>query len=174
MSSAMGNMLIKTGGGEDQRRKTEARSERAGKRKARDEQHRARKKAKRTNGANAPLGAHTHSTPSTPHPPREGGAAGGGGARCEGRGSSGQCRVQVRQHSGVSTARFPVSTRTLRDCLVCIGEGQLNKEPIPSRLERPVACVVLVWPEKGTKKIADVATAGEARAASECEEWRCL
>jgi hypothetical protein len=53
-------------------RNTEAHSERAGKRKAREEQHGARKKAKRTNETNSPLGAHTH--------PREGGGGGGGGA----------------------------------------------------------------------------------------------
>jgi hypothetical protein len=41
-------------------RNTEAHSERAGKWKAREEQHGARKKAKRINETNAPLGAHTH------------------------------------------------------------------------------------------------------------------
>jgi hypothetical protein len=41
-------------------------------------------------------------------------------------GSGGQGRVQGRQHSDVSTARLPVSARTLRGCLICIGEGQLN------------------------------------------------
>jgi hypothetical protein len=94
-------------------RNTEAHIERAGKRKAREEQHGARKTALRTNETMAPLGAHT--------PP----GRGGGGGQCSG----GQGRVQGRQHSGVSTARLPVSTRTLRGCL--IGEGQLNKEPIP-------------------------------------------
>jgi hypothetical protein len=51
--------------------------------------------------------------PSGHTPPRVGGGRGGG----EG-GSGGQGRVQGRQHSDVSTARLPVSTRTLRGCLI--------------------------------------------------------
>jgi hypothetical protein len=98
------------------KRNTEEHSERAGKRKAREKQHGARKKAKGTNETNAPLGAH-------PPPGR-----GGGRGRCGG-GSGGQGRVQGRKHSDVSTARLPVSTRTLRGCL--IGEGQLNKDISP-------------------------------------------
>jgi hypothetical protein len=49
-----------------------------------------------------------------------------------GGGSAGHGRVQGRQHSDVSTARLPVSTRTLRGCL--IGEGQLNKDIFPPTL----------------------------------------
>jgi hypothetical protein len=64
------------------------------------------------------------------HTPSEGGGGGGGGAGA-GRGGprGGQGRVQGRQHSDVSTARLPVSTRTLRGCL--IGEGQVNKDIFP-------------------------------------------
>jgi hypothetical protein len=39
---------------------------------------------------------------------------GGGAGGCGGGGSGGQGRAQGRQHSDVSTARLPVSTRTLR------------------------------------------------------------
>jgi hypothetical protein len=43
-------------------------------------------------------------------------------------------------HSDVST-RLPVSTRTLRGCLICIGEGQLNKELItPLRILGLLLC----------------------------------
>jgi hypothetical protein len=66
--------------------------------------------------------------PPSPPPPPPGGGGGGGG-------SGGQGRVQGRQHSDVSTARLPVSARTLRGCL--IGEGQLNKELIPPALGPP-------------------------------------
>jgi hypothetical protein len=69
MSSAMGN-VIRTGGRRE--RNTEAHSERASKRKAREEQHGARKKAKRSNGTNSPLGA---------HPPGKGAGAGAVRAR---------------------------------------------------------------------------------------------
>jgi hypothetical protein len=65
----MGNM-IRTGGGENEAWRAHTASGQAGKRKAREEQHGARKKAKRTNEANAPLGA--------PPPPSPGGGGAGG------------------------------------------------------------------------------------------------
>jgi hypothetical protein len=97
---------------------TAERSKRAGKQKAREEQQQqgARKKAKRTNATKPPpLGAHTPT---------------GGGER---GGSGGQGQVQGGHHSDVSRSPpwLPVSTRTLRGCL--IGEGQLNKELIPPK-----------------------------------------
>jgi hypothetical protein len=62
-------------------------------------------------------------------PGREGGCCccgGGAGGAARPVASGGQGRVQGRQHSDVSsTARLPVSTRTLRGCLTA--EGQLNK-----------------------------------------------
>jgi hypothetical protein len=68
MRSTMGHRIRTGGGGNETRRNTA--SEQVGKRKAREKQHEARKKAKGANEYNAPLGAHT--------PPRERGGGGGG------------------------------------------------------------------------------------------------
>jgi hypothetical protein len=104
-------------------RNTEAHIERAGKRKAREEQHGARKKAKRTNGTNSLL-IPPSGPPAGPPPPA---AAVRGGQCVAAKAES----VQGGQHSDVRTARLPVSTQTLRSCL--IDGGQLNKELIPLR-----------------------------------------
>jgi hypothetical protein len=75
----MGN-VISTGGGEDETRRTEAHSKRAGKRKAREEQHGARKGEKRADATNAPLGAHT--------PPGRGEGGGGIAAKANSKAGS--------------------------------------------------------------------------------------
>jgi hypothetical protein len=115
----MGNM-IRTGGGENETRRHTASGQVSGRQeKSNMERERKRKGPMRP----MPPSGHTHT--------QGGGRGGGGGGGAVRGGSGGQGRVQGRQHSDVSTARLPVSTRTLRGCL--IGEGQLNIELIPSR-----------------------------------------
>jgi hypothetical protein len=92
MSSTMGN-TIRTGGGEDVEIRRHTSSGQVHGRQGRSNMERERI-ATRTMGL----------MPPSEHPPP---------GRVRGR-----CRVQGRHHSDVSTARLPVSARTLRGCLI--------------------------------------------------------